>query len=677
MPRLPILCFLLGILCPGSALEIKVVGENDLPLAYAVVQNHNSRDWLIADESGLVNLPAVFTPGDTISISRFGFDSRFVTLPDSPSMTVVLTADPILLGDVTGYGSRAGSTADNEFYIMEKSPAGDIELSHLLQGIPGLSLRSYGGPASIKTISLDGGPASHTKILVDDFDISNIQNGETDISQLPAPFIDQVRYLPITTGHLSGSADGTVALDPWVANHQIKHSRGSFGHKAAHLATSFSGSSWKMRLLLGQRRENGDYTVKWRDQIFTRTNNSFKQSFAAANGHKILSERLFLKTLSLYSEQNRGVAGLVYSPSTAKRRDAILFNGATIGWITKYGLGNLRIALRSSHDHFRDDEHAIDSEHTLATYTIAYDQVLNIRKNLSFTFGSSYDINRLESIDTGEKVRYSSINSLGFSWQLLPTISFDPAVKHYSISGQEKESLGQYGITWRPALLSWAAITWQGGESVRYPTFNELFWKPGGNPDLLPEHTTSKNLIGEFTLPFIGQINCQLFDKRSSDLIQWQPQGFYWSPQNIKKVSRVGWRLIWQWSGRIVPLRAFLSIGEVSARFLEPGTNYGKQLVYTPRRNLAASITWTPNAWTFHWQGHQAGKMITRYSWPEDLTIDEIILHQLSAGYRFDTEYGIITAAATVDNLTDQYYESVQGFPEPGRSLRLAITIEK
>ena len=82
-----------------------------------------------------------------------------------------------------------------------------------LNRIPGTMIRSYGGLSGITTASMDGGQAVHTKITLDGIDLTNVQNGLTDISDIPISMMQNMysgRSPNILFG--SGSFDGVIHI---------------------------------------------------------------------------------------------------------------------------------------------------------------------------------------------------------------------------------------------------------------------------------------------------------------------------------------------------------------------------------------------------------------------------------------------------------------------------------
>ncbi len=79
----------------------------------------------------------------------------------------------------------------------------------------------------------------------------------------------------------------------------------------------------------------------------------------------------------------------------------------------------------------------------------------------------------------------------------------------------------------------------------KIPSLNEMYWVPGGNPELKNEYAFTYELTGEmnhkFSSPLTIKYNLSLFRNNIKDMIQWHPGEFsYWTADNIKSVNTSG-----------------------------------------------------------------------------------------------------------------------------------------
>ena len=88
-------------------------------------------------------------------------------------------------------------------------------------------------------------------------------------------------------------------------------------------------------------------------------------------------------------------------------------------------------------------------------------------------------------------------------------------------------------------LRSWFTLKALGARVYRVPTFNDLYWRPGGDPFLLPEDGWSADLGAALKhrkgrLEWRSEITW--FNRILDNWIIWLPGPAYWSPQNIMQV---------------------------------------------------------------------------------------------------------------------------------------------
>jgi len=128
-------------------------------------------------------------------------------------------------------------------------------------------------------LSTNGNPAVNAKILLDDIDLTSAQNGETDLSQIPETFINQITVVNspgIFYG--SGAVDGILRISPQNQQTYFSTSTGSYG------LCSFSGNmnknwnKWSANLSAGYIKDDGDFKYSNEVSSVTRSNNDFEKN---------------------------------------------------------------------------------------------------------------------------------------------------------------------------------------------------------------------------------------------------------------------------------------------------------------------------------------------------------------------------------------------------------------
>ena len=223
--------------------------------------------------------------------------------------------------------------------------------------------------------------------------------------------------------------------------------------------------------------------------------------------------------------------------------------------------------------------------------------------------------------------------------------------------------------------LSWQAKI---SRNYRIPTLNDLYWLPGGNPDLLPEIGWSAEgglnwQKGAWSYTVTG------FHRRIDDWIMWgltEGQNF-WSANNLTEVwsrgleQRLSCRFTtgeWQWEGQ-VGYDYIRSTNEIAIQ--QPRIAEGEQLAYTPEHLGFARISVSKDALQFTYQHRLTSAVQTL----NDTELPGYHLGFAQLQYQLNWQKFTLQAFGRADNLWDASYRIVDRRPMPGRSFQLGINL--
>ena len=96
-------------------------------------------------------------------------------------------------------------------------------------------------------------------------------------------------------------------------------------------------------------------------------------------------------------------------------------------------------------------------------------------------------------------------------------------------------------------------------------------------------------------------------------------------------------------------------------------------MLYTPRHSAGLNLDYTAKKWQLHYQAYFTDDRISRYSWPQNVTIEKVLEHTVGISYDFNFKLGTISNSFLIENLTDENYETIKGYPEPGRTFKYRI----
>lgn len=677
---------LLGVCKPASTRELPtstgsingtVTDTIGQPVANAVVLDVNTGEWDITDPGGAFHLKASQHQADTILVRHIGFGNRLVLVePGTGFISIRLSHQNLEAPEihVTGNSVPAQGTLVT---VRQSSDQGNAEHRQMLSGVPGLMIRSYGGAAGIATISLDGGPSRHAKVTLDGFDLTSPQNGETDLSQIPIMLVSEARYSAFSPyDGKEGSVDGTLHLSPGQSSHQLQTSLGSYGHRTFGITAVLARSTGSWQFQAGMRDEDGDYPVEWRDRTFPRENNAFAQRYISLKTRHLLGTRMHARSLFLHSSQERGVAGQVWSPDTeSNRKDALTLAGLIVGRQDRAGSTEAHLTLRHSNETFNEQVRSRVHVHELLSVQTKWirRQSFSPRFESTTVIASRYEAARSSALDPSPRniltiSTHTNIH-LKSTIELTPGFDTDLTTTH---SPLHQLGLGLKFI--QPGSLTEKLII-HAGTQARHPSFNDLYWQPGGNPNLKSEHGRVLTVQSWHLLPGHGDLQIQMQWKQLRNLIQWTPQQSYWQPANVDSVTRFSTRVSWHQPLPLNDLVFSMHGTHTHSQYLVAGDHYGKQLRYAPEFSANAVLNYSRGQNQAHANIQFIGQRIAMYSYPDDTTLPSTTL--LSAGFSraIDIQPATLTLALHIDNITNRHYATILGYPEAGRSWRLTLTL--
>jgi len=224
--------------------------------------------------------------------------------------------------------------------------------------------------------------------------------------------------------------------------------------------------------------------------------------------------------------------------------------------------------------------------------------------------------------------------------------------------------------------------------NIHYPTFNDRYWQPGGNPDLQAEEAYHWEVnFGANALPFSENENyfsiktkLAFYHTRLQNRIQWLPtDAGFWTPSNIKKVHSTGlearvpitlkkgnWLLTWTHTYALT-----------HTTDQTPDTeNIGNRLPYVPLHKLNNTFTMSNLQQGWSWE-YQHGLTSARFTLSDNSAqLPRYQTGSLSANYDWHLHKKInLRFDLRMNNLWNVDYEVIQGFPMPLRYFELGISL--
>ena len=208
-------------------------------------------------------------------------------------------------------------------------------------------------------------------------------------------------------------------------------------------------------------------------------------------------------------------------------------------------------------------------------------------------------------------------------------------------------------------------------KNYRIPTFNDLYWQPGGNLSLKPETSYQFDINNGYTSKFFNA-NLSTFYIALTDMIRWVPTNSgFWEANNVDSVSIYGAELSLGAQKNWKKHKVSTNINYAYTRSLN-GEN-DKQLTYSPLHKLNLWISYQYKGFSIAPSFLYNGKIYTTASNDEDSIVDAYGIMDLDISQQFDFGKFPFTVNLKIKNVADTAYTNMPARMMPGRNYHLQI----
>ena len=469
-----------------------------------------------------------------------------------------------------------------------------LSIADVLTFNSSIFVKNY-GRATLSTVSFRGTSASHTQVSWNGMKINNPMLGMTDFSMIPSYFIDDASLLHGTSSvnETGGGLGGSVKLSTTPANADgfgVQYIQGIGSYKTfdEFLRLTYGNAKWQISTRAVLSSSANDFKYRNHDKkenVYDENMNIIEQYYPIETNKSgsfrdfHLLQEVYYNTLrgdrfglnAWYINSNRELPLLTTDYSDAADFDNRQREQTFRGILTWDHLrSNWKVSAKGgyiytwmAYDYKRDVGNGIMAEmtHSRSTINTIYGQAEGeyyIGKKWLFTaslsahqhFVTSRDKNIItqegnKAIVGYQKGRIELSGALSAKWR---------PIDRMGISLILREEM--YGTTFTPiipALFIDGVISKKGNivakasisRNYRFPSLNDLYFLPGGNPDLKNESGWSYDAGLSFSVGKEGVYtlsgSATWFDSYIHDWIIWLPttKGFF-SPKNIKDVHAYG-----------------------------------------------------------------------------------------------------------------------------------------
>ena len=669
-------------------------------------------------------------------------------------LTLVLLATPLALWaqdeprrtipikEVTVYGRRpmkeiGVQQTKFDSVVLKENIA--LSIADVLTFNSSIFVKSY-GRATLSTVAFRGTSPSHTQVTWNGMRINNPMLGMTDFSMIPSYFIDDASLLHGTSSvsETGGGLGGAVKLSTKPAQNngfglQYVQGVGSFKTFDEFLRLTYGNKNWQLSTRAVYSSSPNEYKYRNHDKkenIYDDNHNIIGQYYPVERNRSgsfkdlhILQEAYYnsdsgerFGLSAWYINSNRELPMLTTDYGEAaefdNRQREHTFRGV-LSW--DHLRSNWKVAAKAgyihtwmAYDYKRDAGNGIMTSMTRSrskvnTFYGQADGEYYIGSKWLFTASLSAHQHLVESRDKNiilqqgdkaiigyDKGRIELSGSVSAKWRPMERLGVSLVLR--------EEMFGTEWTPLIPALFVDGVLSKRGNivakasvsRNYRFPTLNDLYFLPGGNPDLKKENGWTYDAGLSFAIGNEGIYSlsgsASWFDSHVDNWIIWLPttKGFF-SPRNIKSVHAYGVEME---ADLAVALSEDWHLGLDGTFSWTPSINegepmspadksVGKQLPYVPEISATLTGELSFRTWSLLYKWCHYSERYTMSS--NDLSLSgnlpPYFMSNITLEKRFSLAWADLSLKGAVNNLFDEEYLSVLSRPMPGINFEFFLGI--
>ena len=646
------------------------------------------------------------------------------------------------LKEITVYGERpmkeiGAQLTKFDSVVLKENIA--LSMADVLTFNSPIFVKSY-GRATLSTVSFRGTSPSHTQVTWNGMKINNPMLGMTDFSMIPSYFIDDASLLHGTSSvnETGGGLGGAVKMSTVPAQNegfglQYVQGVGSFKTFDEFVRLTYGSDKWQISTRAVLSSSPNEYEYKNHDKkenIYDENMNIVGQYYPVENNRSgsykdfhflqevyyntgkgdrfgfnawyINSNRELPMLTTDYGEEMdfdnrqrehtfRSILSWDHFRSNWKLSAKGGYINTWMAYDYKRDVGNGNMAhmtrSRSKINTFygqAEGEYFIGKKWLFTANMAAHQHFVESQdKNIILQEGGKgivgYNKARVE-LSGSVSAKYRPTENIGMSFVLRDDMygeDFTPLIPAFFIDGV---------ISKKGNITAKASVS----RNFRFPTLNDLYFLPGGNPNLKKESGITYDAGFSFAFAKEEKYNLQgsvnWFDSYINDWILWLPttKGFF-SPKNIKDVHAYGIEVQTDFSALITKnLKLDLDATYSWTPSINEGEpissadqSVGKQLPYVPEHSATVTGRLSWNTWSFMYKWCYYSERFTMSSNDISLTgrLPEYYMNNITVEKGVSFKFADISIKGSVNNLFDEEYLSVLSRPMPGINFEIFLGI--
>lgn len=572
------------------------------------------------------------------------------------------------------------SVLDNYFQLQS--------IDNWLQKENTLYIKNY-GVSNLTTLSVRGGNAAQTVITVNGINVNNPMNGQNDLRAWPLFLFSDIsfQYGGNAASWGSGAVCGSLHLNnlpSFQKNLQVQtyHNFSSLRNTSHGAKITAEDNIYSFKSGIIYHHRHNLFSLRHYN-LPGSIHSPSEQISGFLSYYRKLSPYWTTGTYWMYVQQHDHLSPTFSLLDTSQQQHTSNLLGQYIIRYEKKSFQWLgKAALIRQYLQYKDEKIALLSEHTSQTYVLESEWKIN---HHFFSIIAGTNVYQEYASSSGYLSTHQRLRIAGFSAFRVTPHSRITLLSHIRNEWLLYNNLHTpslpFDLLAHIRLSSYLSLYGKTEKTFRFPTFNDLYWNPGGNPLLKPE----KGWGGETGYLLALEENKIKFSHKGTYFIRkmeqqiiWLPNGSFWQAQNLQKVHSHGFES--EFKLQCMFSHNLSSVTRLNTSYIityeqqeNISANSSLQLIYTPMYQGSFHHQWKWKKIHLTWISTYTGYVYTTTD--HSRWIEPYSLHYVFIGKQWDMKKISAETLFSVQNLFDTPYTTVANRPMPGRYLEITLNV--
>ena len=441
------------------------------------------------------------------------------------------------------------------------------------------------GYGMVSSPSFRGTTAQQTSVLWNGIKINSSLLGQTDFNSTAFKSYDNIVVKPGGGSVLYGSSaiGGTIHLNNQLefnrkTENEIQLNYGSFNTQGIHYKISTGFDKFAVNAHFGYNKSDNDY--EWIGKNRKNINGQFfNTDFGVELAYKINTNNTVEFYSSTYNDDRHFALLTPYQTKTKYQnnynRNLLKWHYKTNRFLNTFYAANIKESY-SYFDQLPTDNKSGGKANTLYFKNESFYSVLQ-----NFKLSGFLEYQKTTGEGQGSGLPFSTqeifaVSVLG-NYDFSNRLGIEVGAKNEMAKDYENPFLFSAGLYYNTELYQ---LKINSSKNYRIPTFNDLYWQPGGNLNLKPETSYQFDINHNFKYKSVT-FNISTYYTSITNMIRWIPTNAgFWEANNVDEVTIYGadvfLNLKKQWNNHLVQFNSNYGY----TRSIDKKSE--KQLTYTP-----------------------------------------------------------------------------------------------